>query len=198
MDMALATRNKKKAVEIGRMVEGLGIRLLTLDDFPGAPDVEETGATFEGNALLKAKSAADYCKIPAIADDSGLMVDALDGGPGVYSARYAGPGANDKDNVKKLLHELSGTPMSKRGARFVCVMAIAWPNGKTRVFKGSVEGTIISEERGESGFGYDPVFVPEGHDRTFAEMSAGEKDGMSHRGRALRMLVDYVKSGMKG
>jgi XTP/dITP diphosphohydrolase len=197
MHLVIATRNKKKIEEIRRILEGLDVTLYSLDDFPGCPEVEETDDTFEGNAALKAKAVAEFTGRAALADDSGLEVFNLHGEPGVRSARYAGENATDADNVKKLLKELFEAPDYLRGARFVCVIALATPGGELRTFAGTVEGRIGTKPAGDSGFGYDPVFYPEGHDRTFAQMSPAEKDGMSHRGRALQKLREYIESRAK-
>ncbi len=191
-ELVIATRNRKKVEEIRRILGGLDVELRSLDDFPGCPDVEETGETFAENAALKARAVAAYTGKAALADDSGLVVDALGGEPGVRSARYAGQGATDGQNLRKLLYELRGTPEEARTARFVCVVALAGPDGTVRSFEGTVEGRVGREPLGVSGFGYDPVFYPEGHGRTFAQMSPAEKDGMSHRGRALRKLKEHL------
>jgi XTP/dITP diphosphohydrolase len=196
MDIVLATRNKKKIEEIKRITAGLPINILSLDDYPHCPEVVEDQTTFEGNALKKAVEVSRCTGKPALADDSGLEVDALGGAPGVYSARYA-PDAlsgNDPKNYKKLLADLKEVPDSKRGARFVCCMALAFPDGPVRTFFGYAEGRIGSEPRGRKGFGYDPVFLPDGYDRTFAEMQAEEKDALSHRGKALEMLGDFLRT----
>lgn len=197
LELVIATRNKKKVEEIKRILEGIPVTLFTLDDFPGCPEVEEDQATFEGNAVKKAQSVALYTKKPAISDDSGLEVYALNSAPGVLSARYAGSDADDGKNLEKLLLELRGVEDDRRGARFVCVIALAFPEGRVETFEGFVEGKIGTEPRGVSGFGYDPVFYPEGHDRTFAEMSAEEKDALSHRGRALRQMARKI-AGIAG
>lgn len=155
-----------------------------------APDVAETGITLEENARIKASALCGAVGLPAIADDTGLLVDALDGAPGVYSARYAGEDATYADNVAKLLEELTGVSDESRTARFVTVAIVRWPDGRELVAGGSVEGRITGSARGTGGFGYDPVFVPvEGDGRTFAEMSADEKHALSHRGRAVRALA---------
>jgi XTP/dITP diphosphohydrolase len=155
-----------------------------------APDVEETGTTLEDNARIKARGVEAATGLPAIADDTGLVVDALGGAPGVFSARYAGPDAVAADNVAKLLRELDGVPDERRTARFRTVVLAAWPDGREMVVEGSVEGVIVREPRGTAGFGYDPVFVPaEGDGRTFAEMTAEDKHALSHRGRAVRALA---------
>lgn len=192
--LVIATRNRKKVEEIRRILEGVAVELLSLDDFPGCPEVAEDADTFEGNAVKKAKAVADFTGKPSVADDSGLEVYALKGAPGVLSARYAGIVADDKKNLGKLLAELQGTGEGRRGARFVCVIALAFPNNRVETFHGVAEGRIGTEPRGFNGFGYDPVFYPKGHHITFAEMSADEKDALSHRGIALRELRSYLSS----
>jgi XTP/dITP diphosphohydrolase len=194
MDIVLATKNRKKAVEMGRIFAGYAIHFLTLDAFPGCPDVEEDGKTFRSNSLKKARAVSRFTGCPAIADDSGLEVMSLGRAPGVYSARYAGEGASDSQNVKKLLYEMKNLEDTDRKARFVCCLAFVLPDGHCRTFTGYARGIIGKKEKGSNGFGYDPLFYPEGYDRTFAEMSAAEKDSMSHRGRALRKLYDYLAS----
>jgi XTP/dITP diphosphohydrolase len=198
MELVVATRNRKKIEEIRRILEGLDVALLTLEDFPGCPEVEETERSFEGNAKKKACEVAAHTGRAAIADDSGLEVNALGGAPGVMSARYAGEGAADRENLEKLLREMEPVKESERRGRFVCVIALALPEGTVEAFHGTVEGSIGREPRGESGFGYDPVFRPEGHERTFAEMSADEKDALSHRGRALGKLREYLAATASG
>lgn len=192
MEIVIATRNMKKIEEIRRILHGIPVTLFSLDDFPGCEEVKEDADTFEGNAVKKAVAVASYSKKTAIADDSGLEVYALGGAPGVYSARYAGEETNDKKNLEKVLKEMENVEEGKRGGKFVCVIALAFPDGKVETFEGFVEGSIGREPKGFNGFGYDPVFYPEGHDRTFAEMSAEEKDSLSHRGRALRKFREYV------
>jgi XTP/dITP diphosphohydrolase len=194
-EMVVATRNRKKIAEIARMLAGSGLSALSLDQVPGCPEVVEDAPDFEGNALKKAREICAFSGRPALADDSGLVVDALGGAPGVYSARYAGEDATDMDNNRKLLKGLEGVPPEKRTARFVCVMAYVTPGGEERTFTGDCEGSIGFANRGESGFGYDPLFVPDGHKKTFAEMTGDEKDSMSHRGRALRAFAKFVRAG---
>ncbi len=191
-ELVIATRNRKKVEEIRRILEGLPVALYSIDDFPACPEVEEDADTFEGNAVKKAVAVARFTGKPAFADDSGLEVYALDRAPGVFSARYAGSDADDSKNREKLLREMAGIEKSKRGARFVCLVALAFPDGKVETFEGIVEGRIGTEPRGSSGFGYDPVFYPAGHDHTFAEMRADEKDALSHRGMALKKLRGYI------
>lgn len=199
MDIVLASRNKKKVLELKNIIEACGftgreadVNIHIPDEFPGCGEVEEDGATFEANAIKKAVYVFECSGMTAVADDSGLEVDALDGAPGVYSARYAGEVSDDWANLEKLLREMKDVPEARRGARFVCCIALADRSG-IKTFMGRVEGRIGTEPRGQKGFGYDPVFFPEGHDRTFGEMSDEEKASMSHRGRALRSLQDYLK-----
>jgi XTP/dITP diphosphohydrolase len=192
MEIVLATRNKKKVEEIKRITEGMEVTIFTLDDFPGCPEVEEDGATFEENAVKKAVTVARFAGKPALADDSGLEVYALGGSPGTRSARYSGCDADDGKNTEKLLSEMRLLPKEDRKARFVCSMALAMPDGNVRTFNGCSEGGIGTEPRGFNGFGYDPVFFPQGFDRTFGEMSAEEKDSLSHRGNAIRQLQRYL------
>ncbi|MBI4655026.1 MAG: XTP/dITP diphosphatase [Nitrospirae bacterium] len=198
MDIVLATRNKKKAEEIKKIIkEGfIGtvpvVNIFTLDDFPKYPEVVENGGTFEANAVKKAKFIAKHTGMIAIADDSGLEVEAIGRAPGVLSARYAGEPSDDKKNIEKLLQEMKDVPDEKRQARFVCCIAIAYPKGEVKTFFGHVEGIIGRQPRGEKGFGYDPVFYPEGHKRTFAEMRDDEKNAISHRAMALKELQEYL------
>lgn len=191
MKFILATHNKKKCAEMQRILSPLGIEVATADMLGiNLTDVEETGTTFEENAYLKAYSGCMESGLPCIADDSGLVVDALGGEPGVYSARYAGGHGNDRANNEKLLRGLDGVPDVKRTARFVCCVCVHFPDGRYLVVKGKCEGRIGHEERGEGGFGYDPLFMV--GDRSFAEFSAEEKDAVSHRGNALRELVKVL------
>jgi XTP/dITP diphosphohydrolase len=187
-ELVLATRNQGKKREFDALVRGLGIRLRSLDEFEGAPDPEETGATFEANALLKARSAADATGLWVLADDSGLCVDALGGAPGVQSARYAE--GSDRTRWQKLLEALDGVPEGERQAAFVCVLALVGPSGETAVAEGRCEGAIARAPRGEAGFGYDPVFLVAGDPeaRTMAELTTEEKGIVSHRGRAFDRL----------
>jgi XTP/dITP diphosphohydrolase len=194
MELVLATRNKKKIEEIKRITEGMKVKILTPDDFPGCPEVDEDGITFKENAVKKAVAVARYTGQIALADDSGLEVDALQGAPGSQSARYAGEGADDRRNIDKLLREMKGFQEGERGGRFVCCIALASPEGEIRTFMGYAEGVIGSEPKGSHGFGYDPVFYPKGFLKTFAEMNDKEKDVLSHRGKALKELIKYLKS----
>ncbi|MGO9014367.1 MAG: XTP/dITP diphosphatase [Dissulfurispiraceae bacterium] len=191
MEVVLATRNRKKVEEISRIFKGIGIVFLTQDDFPSCPEVEEDADTFEGNAVKKALTVARCTGKAAIADDSGLEVYELQGAPGILSARYAGPDADDRANNEKLLAAMQHLPDGKRGARFVCCIAFALPNGTVRTFTGFSEGTIGRQECGRSGFGYDPLFYPQDHRKTFAEVLPEEKDLLSHRKKALEQLRDY-------
>jgi XTP/dITP diphosphohydrolase len=188
--LVLASANPDKAAEI-RSILAAALAELDLAPRPaGVPDVEETGATLMENARLKAAAIAAATGEAAVADDTGLLVDALDGAPGVFSARFAGEGATYADNVNKLLADLDGVPADRRGARFVTVALVSWPDGREVAVTGAVEGTISTEARGTHGFGYDPIFVPnEGDGRTFAELVPLEKHALSHRGRAFRSLA---------
>ena len=194
MEIVLATRNKKKIEEIKRITADLPITILSLDNYPDCPETVEDRDSFEGNATKKAVEVCRCTGKPALADDSGLEVDALHGAPGVYSARYAGSGANDVMNYEKLLSELKNVPAWERTARFVCCMALAFPDGTVRTFLGSARGRIGPEPKGKTGFGYDPVFYPEGFDRTFADMTGEEKDRLSHRGKALEKLAQFLRT----
>lgn len=181
----VATGNRHKVEEIKAILSDLPITVRSLAEFPGAPEVVEDGATYRENALKKAWSAAKYTGKPALADDTGLEVDALGGQPGLYAARFAGEGCTFQDNVRKLLLLLEDVPSNQRGARFVCVIALVEPNGREQVVEGELRGRITESQAGRAGFGYDPVFyVPEAG-KTLAELTAGEKNRISHRGRAL-------------
>jgi XTP/dITP diphosphohydrolase len=184
--IVLASRNEGKLVELRRIL-GSGFELVALPT--DAPEVDETGATFEENALLKAHSAAQATGLPAVADDSGIAVDALNGMPGVLSARWSGRHGDDEANLRLLLGQVAGVPDERLGAAFVCAAAVAQPDGSDRVVRGEVRGRLIREKRGTNGFGYDPIFVPDGEERTTAEMGSDEKDAISHRGRAFRSLA---------
>lgn len=193
--VVLATRNAKKLDELQRILdaEGLPIEIVSLAAFPDAPEVAETESTFAGNALLKARAIAQATGLPAVADDSGLCVDALNGMPGVLSARWAGGHGDDDANLDLVLGQISDVPDRRRTASFQCAAAVALPDGTESVVEGSVEGTLLRARRGGNGFGYDPIFVPLGHDVTTAEMSAEEKDAISHRGQAMRALVPVLR-----
>ena len=190
--LLVATRNVHKTEEISFILEGL-FRVLDLSAVADAPEVEETGTTFIENARLKAVAISKTTGGLVLADDSGLEVDALGGEPGVYSARYAGPGAEDATNNRKLLAELAGIPEQKRTGRFRCVMVISRKGEVLEEFEGCVEGMILEEEKGAGGFGYDPLFVPEGHTQSFAELGPRIKNGLSHRARAMEKVVAWLR-----
>jgi len=194
MDIILATRNKKKIEEIRRIIVDLTIVIHSLDEYSDCPETIEDKDTFEGNAIKKATEVCLFTGKPALADDSGLEVLALHNAPGVYSARYAGgAGAgNDVRNYEKLLAELVNVPHEKRAAQFVCCMALAFPDGRVVTFFGIAKGRIGLEPKGKTGFGYDPVFIPDGFERTFAEMAGNEKDKLSHRGKAIEKLAEFL------
>ena len=188
----LATHNQGKIAEMREMLKPLGIAVHSAAEL-NLPDVEETGATFEENAKLKAEQLSALSGLPCLADDSGLCVDALNGRPGVYSARYA-PNRDFDKGMQMLLDELSSTKDTERKAHFSCVMAFARPDEKTQVFEGRVDGRIAQAKKGNGGFGYDPIFVPdEGDGRSFAEFDGAEKNKISHRGRALRKFLEYLQ-----
>ena len=189
-DIVLASGNPGKVREINQLLAGLDFQVRPQSDF-GVPDAEETGLTFVENAILKARNAASHTGLPAIADDSGLEVDALNGAPGIYSARYAGSGASDEDNLQKLLLEMREVPEARRTARFQCLMVFMRhaADPTPLICQGSWEGRILFEPRGEYGFGYDPVFYVPTHDCASAELAPDIKNSLSHRGQALRKLV---------
>jgi XTP/dITP diphosphohydrolase len=189
MRVLVATRNTGKRREYAEMLGGMDAEFVSLDDIGLNSAVAETGDTFEANAVLKAHAYAEISGMLTLADDSGLEVDALDGGPGVLSARYGGPGATDLDRVHRLLDALRETPPAQRAARFRCVIAVCTPTGNLHITSGAVEGSIAFEPRGEHGFGYDPVFEVEGYGgATMAELPPHEKNRISHRGRALEAM----------
>jgi len=192
--VVLATRNEHKVVEIRRILAeaGVVVDLTSVAEFPEVGDVVESGLTFTENALLKARAVAAGTGLPALADDSGITVAAMNGMPGIFSARWAGPGAGDAANLHLLLAQLQDVPDEHRGAAFVSVAALVRPDGREFVAEGRVEGRLIREPRGANGFGYDPIFVPEGESRTTAELSAAEKDALSHRGRSFRAIAPHV------
>ena len=194
MKLVLATRNAHKVEELRAILTDVGLRaeLVGLDAFPEVADVVEDGLTFEANALKKAREVADATGLPSLADDSGLAVDALNGMPGVFSARWAGRHGDDKANLDLLLAQIADVPDAARGAHFVCVAAIALPAGESRAVEGRIDGSLTQAPRGSGGFGYDPVFVPNGETRTTAEMSAADKHAISHRGRAFRAMAPVV------
>ncbi len=191
MKYIIATHNMKKRNELARILEPLGVEVLTAEQAGvELTDVEETGTTFEENARLKSESGCKETGMPCIGDDSGLMVDALDGAPGVYSARYAGDHGNDPANIALLLENMKDVPDEKRTARFMCTVCCTYPDGSEIVVSGKCEGKIGYEPKGDGGFGYDPVFMV--GDKSFAELSAEEKDKISHRGNALKALAEAL------
>jgi XTP/dITP diphosphohydrolase len=193
MDIVLATRNRNKVEEMRKILTAGEdqFSIYTLDDFPACNDVEEDGETFEENAVKKAVYIFKYTGKTSIADDSGLEVEALNGAPGIFSARYTGEFANDETNTRKLLEEMKSVPYKERRARFVCCIAVASAEG-LKTFSGHVNGRIGTEKRGFKGFGYDPIFYPDGYEMTFAEMSDEEKNSISHRAIALGKLQKYL------
>ncbi|GIH27276.1 non-canonical purine NTP pyrophosphatase [Acrocarpospora phusangensis] len=192
--LLLATRNAGKIVEFRRILEQaqVPIDLVGLEAFPEIGEVAETGLTFAENALLKAHTVAKESGLPAIADDSGLCVDALNGMPGIFSARWSGSHGDDKANLDLLLAQLSDVPDDRRQAHFTCTAALALPSGEERVVEGVMRGTIIREPRGTNGFGYDPIFVADGETLTTGEMSAAAKDAISHRGKSFRAMIPII------
>jgi len=192
--LVLATANPHKLTELSRILAAglVQAELIGVAELPGAPDVAETGATFAENALLKARALAGFSGLPAVADDSGLCADALNGMPGVLSARWSGRHGGDAANLRLLLDQLADVPDERRGARFSCAAVLVLPSGLEEISEGVLSGRLIREPRGANGFGYDPIFVPDGEQRTTAELSPAEKDAISHRGRALRGLVPAI------
>jgi len=193
--LVLATRNQGKITEFRRILDALApgeIELVGVDQFPDLVDVEETGSTFEENSLLKARYTSHATGLPAIADDSGLCVDALNGDPGIYSARWAGAHGDDQANIVKVLEQLKDIDDEKRGAYFMCVASLVLPDGREHVAEGRFDGHILREPVGENGFGYDPIFQPLGFTISSAQMSAEEKDLLSHRGKSLRKIAPHV------
>jgi XTP/dITP diphosphohydrolase len=199
--LLLATRNKGKIEEFHRILETIApgeIDLVGLDQFPDTSDVEETGKTFQENALLKARQMCEATGLPAIADDSGLCVDALGGDPGIFSARWAGRHGDDEANLNKVLEQLRDVKGSERSAYFICVAALVLPDGTSHCEEGRFYGTLLDHPVGDNGFGYDPIFQPEGLLISSAQMSAAEKDSMSHRGKALRAIAPHVRKMVAG
>ena len=199
--LLLATRNAKKLGELRRILaaEGIsGIEVLGLADVPSFPEAPETAPDFEGNAVAKARDAVAACGLPAIADDSGIAVDALNGMPGVLSARWSGRHGDDEANLDLVLGQLSDVPDERRGAQFVCAAALVLPSGEETLVRGEWRGTLVRSRRGTNGFGYDPIFLPDGESRTSAEMEPAEKDAVSHRGRALRALLPALRELAEG
>ncbi|HDR00478.1 MAG TPA: RdgB/HAM1 family non-canonical purine NTP pyrophosphatase [candidate division WOR-3 bacterium] len=194
MKLLFASRNTGKVTEVAQLLEGTGWRVMGLSAAGTEVELVESGMTFEDNARMKARQAARIFNDWTLADDSGLEVDALGGEPGVFSARYAGPKAGDADRVRLLLDKLIAVPGEKRTARFRCVMCLVDPAGEDRLFEGKVEGTISHHPRGTSGFGYDPVFIPKGEARTFAELGLDHKNRISHRAVAVRAVVAHLRT----
>lgn len=195
--LVLATHNAAKLVELRRILRpAIAIDLIGLDDVPAYPEVIESGATFAENALLKAREAVRQTGLPAVADDSGLTVAALNDMPGVLSARWSGPGRDDATNLRLVLDQICDVPDDRRGGGFACAAALVLPDGREIVEHGRVDGTIVRTPRGSNGFGYDPIVAPLGSTRTMAELGAGEKDEISHRGRAFRALAPRIADAM--
>lgn len=194
MKAVLATKNRGKAFEVARILEGSGVEIISLGDYPEVTLPPETGKTMKENALLKARAVSKATGLPALADDSGLEVDYLDGAPGVYSARYSGENATDEENYRKLLRELEGVSQEKRTARFRCVIALVGFDDDEHLFEGVFEGAITDAPRGSYGFGYDPVFLVPGMGKTSAELTPDEKNKISHRAKALEALKTFLLS----
>jgi XTP/dITP diphosphohydrolase len=192
--LIVATRNLDKLIELRRILDAgrVPVDVSDLDEFPDMPEVAETGLTFTENALLKARAVAAYTGLPAVADDSGLCVDALNGMPGVLSARWAGRHGDNDANLELVLAQLADIPADHRGAQFACAAALALPSGAEHVAEGLLAGSLTTAPRGTNGFGYDPIFVPDGYEITTAEMDPADKDKISHRGRALRHLAPII------
>jgi XTP/dITP diphosphohydrolase len=197
--LLVASRNAKKLAELQRVLVGaVDIELIGLDDVPPYPEAPETGATFAENALLKAREGVQYTGLATVADDSGIAVDALNGMPGIFSARWSGKHGDDQANLDLLLAQLGDVPDERLGAAFVCAAALVLPDGTEHVVEGRMPGRLTRTARGEGGFGYDPIFVPAGYDRTSAELSAAEKDAISHRGKAFRALAPLITEALSG
>jgi XTP/dITP diphosphohydrolase len=190
IEIVIASKNLGKIAEFKRILGEVGISIITDVEFP---DVEETGSTFEENALLKAHAISRHTNLPALADDSGLAVDYLDGAPGIFSARWSGVHGDDGANIKRLLEDLNGVALENRGAKFIAVLALARPDGKELLVRGELRGKIRNQPVGTNGFGYDPIFQPETSNRTLGEMSAAEKDAISHRSKALHDLTPRIR-----
>jgi len=191
-ELVVATRNRGKMLELRSLLDGIVDTVRCAGDFDDFPETIEDGDTFRDNALKKAREAMHFTGLPALADDSGLEVDVLDGRPGVLSARFSGEGAGDVANNRRLLEELNGISTDRRQAAFICVMAYVTPDGTEQVFSGRVCGSILTSERGKGGFGYDPLFLVDGFDRTMAELTLQEKNSISHRGRALQLFQNFL------
>jgi XTP/dITP diphosphohydrolase len=199
--LLLASRNAKKLVELRRILAatsaGERVELVGLDAVDEYAEVPESGLTFAENALIKAREGAQQTGLPTVADDSGLTVDALNGMPGVFSARWSGRHGDDEANLRLVLGQIGDVPDEHRGGGFVCAAAIVWPDGREQVVEGRMLGRIIRAPRGENGFGYDPIFVPDGYQQTSAELSADAKDAISHRGKAFRGLADLIAAELR-
>ncbi len=193
MKLLVATGNAGKLKEIRSLLADCPIEIIGLDQLQDPPEVVEDGATFAANACKKAREMAAFSQILTLADDSGLVVDGLDGAPGVYSARYAGEQGNDAANNRKLLEEMASLPDNERQAAFHCVMALAWPDGRCETFTGTVSGIILHEKRGAGGFGYDPLFLVPEYGKTTAELPLDIKNRISHRGNALRQVIPLLR-----
>ena len=193
-ELVLATHNRHKGEELAALLGDLGITIRTLDEFPDAPEVVEDGDTCEANAVKKARAIAEFAGLPAVADDTGLEVDALGGRPGIYAARYAGEDATYEDNCRKLLRELMGVPRERRTARFLTVAAIALPSDGVRVAQGTLDGVIAEEASGTLGFGYDPVFLIPELGKTLAQLSADQKNRISHRAKAFTKMREILSA----
>jgi XTP/dITP diphosphohydrolase len=198
--VVLATRNAHKVAELRRILAdaGLDAEVVDLDDVPDVADVAETGTTFADNALLKAHAVAQATGLAAVADDSGLCVDVLGGAPGVFSARWSGRHGDDAANLDLLLAQIGDVPDERRGAHFACAAALALPDGTERVVEGRLDGMLTRKPLGKNGFGYDPIFTPDGEARTTAQLSPEEKDAISHRGRAFRAMVPHLRELLAG
>jgi XTP/dITP diphosphohydrolase len=193
--IVLATNNKHKIREIKDVWSTLAVEILTLEDFPGFPIAQETGKTLKENAILKAQAIYRFTRLPSVADDSGLEVDALNGAPGVKSSRFAGEQCSFQDNNTKLLRMMEDVPVKRRGARFVCVVALAKDSSRIVTLKGEIEGTITFEEKGKKGFGYDPIFYAPQLGKTFAQLSLEEKNKISHRAQAFTKARELIAGG---
>ena len=192
--LVLATQNRNKFKEMVEALEGTGWEFYPAWEFPGSPEVEEDGDTLEANSLKKAKILSAFTRLPSLSDDTGLFVNAMGGRPGVYAARYAGEGCSYEDNVRKMLAEMADVPWDKRQAQFRTVITVYHPDHHFHQVAGEAAGFITLQSRGKKGFGYDPIFQPEGHDRVFAEMGLEEKNKISHRGKALQAVREILNS----
>lgn len=194
MRLLIASGNAKKVVELRRLVAqaGMSVQVVGLTDVASYEEPAENGDTFEANALLKAHAGAAVTSLPTLADDSGLEVDVLNKMPGVRSARWAGPGSSDTENLELLLRQISDVELGRRRGRFVCAMALVRPDGSEQVLRRTMEGVVVDAPRGGNGFGYDPIFVTDGHDVTNAELTSSEKDAVSHRGQAVRAMLPLL------